>query len=189
MKNYTPFLIGKEGQKRGLKGLFLGQRTLQRHFTATQKNGPYKIMWIEATQLTKIRCYPCVIEDKEHDVLYAYRTDAGERIEETNDEMMELWRSIVSADNIRTEWDVVEQEKRKFMREYVEYQDTMDAREIKKFKEESEAERKHRWELLAAERKAADERRAAKEGDVPMVSENAAQDETQKDEIKQDEEQ
>ena len=163
MQAYTNWLIGKKGQKRGLKGILLGQRALQRHFVATQKQGGYKVMWIEATQLTKIRTYPCVIENKEENFLLAYRTDPGERIEETNREMLDMWVQLITQENVEKDWDVIELDKRKFMREYAGYEDEMDAREIKRFKEESEEERKRRWALLAEERKAADERRAKKE--------------------------
>jgi len=128
MKNVAPALVGKKDQKKGIKAFFLGQKALQRHFHGRHKRESIGVLWIEASQFSKIRCFPCVIEEEEK--TWVYRTLSSFDSEQKNNDMLARWNEIMNPETFFEDWDYAEIEQKEFHRLYSDFQKNIIQKEI-----------------------------------------------------------
>lgn len=140
MKNVAQALVGKKDQKKGIKAFFLGQKALQRHFHGRHKRESIGVLWIEASQFSKIRCFPCVIEEEGRTMVY--RTLASFDSDQKNNDMLARWNELMIPETFFEDWDYAEIDQKEFHRLYSDFQKNIIQQEIAELEALDEEERR-----------------------------------------------
>lgn len=133
-KNCTPSLIKKKRKHISLFRALFKKGTDNGFYTAVSNDGRTTIWWIEANQLGSTSCYPCVIYHDGEELAFVSGRSTKEK--NSNKKLIEKWNSLVTPENIDTDYIVTEMQPEEFFRQFNPAEDRQMARLFAPKKEE-----------------------------------------------------
>ena len=116
-RNFTPSLVNKKRRGTSLfSALFRKKGNDNGFYTAVSHDGKTTLWWIEANQLGRTSCYPCVIYQNGEGHAFVSGHSAKER--KSNRELIAKWTAAVSPETIDELYTVTELEAEAFFDQF-----------------------------------------------------------------------
>lgn len=144
-KNCTPSLIGKKRKNTSFFRTLFKKQSDNGFYTAVSHDGATTLWWIEANQLGKTSCYPCVLcqNGEEH----AFVSGLSNKEKASNKQLVEKWKEAVSPETIEQLYTISELTPEDFFREFNSAEDRQMARLFSTRKKEEEADQENDGEI------------------------------------------
>ncbi len=115
-RNFTPSLIKKKRKGTSLLRALFRKANDNGFYTAVSHDGQTTLWWIEANQLGRTSCYPCVLYRNGEEHAFVSGHSAKER--KSNRALIEKWNEAVSPETIDELYTVTELEAEEFFNQF-----------------------------------------------------------------------